>query len=138
MLLCDFAEAVNGKLYIMGGGWTTVLRPNFPTNMTLAVKLDIPWDQTNRKHTFRASLLSEDFQPVPNDQGEPIEATGEFEVGRPPGTRPGSSLTMPFAIPFGAIPLSPGAYRWQLSAGEDVLTYTEFEVLAQPPGGQGS
>jgi len=22
LLLCDYAEAVNGKLYIMGGGWT--------------------------------------------------------------------------------------------------------------------
>lgn len=135
MLLCDFAEAVNGKLYIMGGGWTTLLRPNVPTNMVLAVKLDVPWDQTNRKHTFRASLLSQDSQPITNDQGEPIEATGEFEVGRPPGTRPGSSITMPFVIPFGAISLSSGAYRWQFDADDDILTYSEFEVLMQPPGG---
>lgn len=134
-MLCDFAEAVNGKLYIMGGGWTVVLRPNTPTSMSLAVKLDVPWDQTNRRHTFRASLLSQDSQPISNEQGEAIGAGGEFEVGRPAGIRPGSSITMPFAIPFGAIPLPPGAYRWQLDVDDDILTSTEFEVLEQAPGG---
>jgi hypothetical protein len=25
LILCDYADAVNGKLYLSGGGWTTLV-----------------------------------------------------------------------------------------------------------------
>ena len=50
MLLADAAEAVGGKLYILGGGWS-ITGPQ-PTPSAIAIKIDVPWDQTNKVHTF--------------------------------------------------------------------------------------
>jgi len=36
VMLCDYAEAVQGKLYIAGGGWSE-LRGNGPADLALAV-----------------------------------------------------------------------------------------------------
>ena len=36
LLLCDFAEAVNGKLYVMGGGWNVLFAPGQPVTMSVA------------------------------------------------------------------------------------------------------
>ena len=46
MLLADVAQAVAGKLYVLGGGWS--MMGSGPTPSALAVKIDIPWDQANR------------------------------------------------------------------------------------------
>ena len=40
MLLADAAQAVNGKLYILGGGWS-VAGPD-PTPMAIALKMEVP------------------------------------------------------------------------------------------------
>lgn len=45
MLLCDAADSVNGKLYILGAGWSQLLFPDRPANMSLAIKIAVPWDQ---------------------------------------------------------------------------------------------
>ena len=42
MLLCDAAQQQGGKLYILGGGWTTINFQQVPFNMALAIKLAIP------------------------------------------------------------------------------------------------
>ena len=115
MLLADAAQAVNGKLYILGGGWS-VAGPG-PVTMAIAFKIDVPWDQSNRRHTLRLALYNEDGQPVmlPTPEGNrPFELSAEFEVGRPPGIRPGTDLDVPLAINFGSLPLPPGAvYVWK-------------------------
>jgi hypothetical protein len=128
MLLCDAAESVGGKLYILGGGWSTLLRPNFPTNMALAVKLGVPWHETNRQITLRAELLTDDGQPVELD-GNPVHAEGQMEVGRPPGIRPGTSLDAPFVLNFGGVVLGPGGYVWQLTVDGRPRARTPFRVL---------
>src|SRR3712207_6134998 len=63
MLLCDAAEEVGGKLYILGGGWSFLHRPGVPTNMALAIKIAVPWNETNQSHTLRAHLLTDDGEP---------------------------------------------------------------------------
>ena len=52
LMLADSAQAVEGKLYILGGGWSLV-GPE-PTPMAIALKIEVPWDETNRRHTWRA------------------------------------------------------------------------------------
>src|SRR5438105_4643774 len=93
MLLADAAQAVGGKLYVLGGGWSITTAPTGPS--AIAVKLDIPWDEANRRHTLKFSLLDEDGRPVvvPTPIGDrPLEIEGQFEVGRPPGLKPGTSI----------------------------------------------
>src|SRR5215216_5860474 len=72
ILLCDYAEEVNGKLYVMGGGWSRLFTPNQPSNMALAIKLTIPWNEANRLREIAVRLLTEDNNPVPNEHGQDI------------------------------------------------------------------
>ena len=128
MMLCDAAESVGGKLYILGGGWSQLLRPNVPTNMALAVKLGIPWSHANRRIGIRAELLTEDGEPV-EVEGNVVFAEGEIEVGRPPGLRPGTSLDAPMVLGFAGVALPPGGYRWQLIVDGEPRARVPFRVL---------
>ncbi len=115
MLLCDAAQEANGKLYILGGGWT-VTGPG-PVPSALALKIDVPWNQTNQRHRLRLDLVTQDGQPVivPTPQGDAAaQVTAEFEVGRPPGHPPGIPLTVVLAVNIGPLPLAPGGrYEWR-------------------------
>lgn len=122
MLLADSAQAVAGKLYVLGGGWS-LIGPD-PSPMALAIKIEIPWDQTNRAHKLRVELLDADGDPVaPGGTEEPVFFEADFEVGRPPGLKPGTPIDFPFAVNMGPIPLAPDTrHTWKLSIdghGED-------------------
>lgn len=127
MLLCDWAEDVGGKLYIQGAGWNR-LAANAPASIAVAVLLEIPWDQANRPHDMRLQLVTEDGQPVMPDGETPLVLDGKAEVGRPPGTKPGSSLNAPFALKFAGIVLPPGGYRFELAINGEPLTSRSFTV----------
>lgn len=115
LMLADYAEAVNGKLYIMGGGWT-VTGPG-PSSFAIAVLIEIPWDETNRPHVLHVDLLDGDGRPVTvsTPTGErPVEIDGGFEVGRPAGLKPGTPQTVPVAMNIGPLPLAAGRdYVWR-------------------------
>ena len=117
MLLADAVQAVHGKLYILGGGWS-VMGPQ-PTQTAIAIKIEVPWDQADLPHTWRLELLDSDGRPVLLDtdaEGRPVEMKGEFKVGRPPGLKPGTPLDVPLALTFGALPVPPGGrYVWRLT-----------------------
>jgi hypothetical protein len=117
MLLADAAQAVGGKLYVLGGGWS-VIGPG-PATMALAIKIDVPWDQTNLRHQWVLDLVDADGRPVrvPAPEGErAVQITGNFEVGRPAGLAQGSPIDLPLAITIGPLAL-PAATRcvWQLT-----------------------
>jgi hypothetical protein len=121
MLLCDAAQAVGGKLYVLGAGWN-LIGPD-PTPSALAFQIDVPWDQANRKQRLKIVLVSDDGQPVmvstPTGNA-PAELTTEFEVGRPPGLRPGTPLSVVLAINIGPIPLKPeGRYEWRCHINDE-------------------
>ena len=85
LLLADHAVVADGKLYINGGGWS-VTGPGAPS--AIAVKLDVPWDRANQRLHLRLRLIGQDGEPVtlPGPQGpQPIEITGDAEIGRPAG-----------------------------------------------------
>jgi hypothetical protein len=118
----------------MGGGWSRMHTPNQPSNMALAVKLTIPWNEANRPRNIAVRLFTEDNAPVPDEKGNNIELTGKLEVGRPPGLRPGSNLDVALALQFRNLDLDPGGYFWELRLDENALVETvPFDVVA-PPG----
>lgn len=121
MILADFAQAVNGKLYIMGGGWS-VTGPT-PTPSAIAIKIEVPWTDTNRKHHLKLELLDADSHPVmvPTPAGNgPLALDADFEVGRPAGLQPGTPIDVPLAFNFGPIPLESGKrFVWKLSIDGD-------------------
>ena len=132
MLLCDGAQEVGGKLYILGGGFSIIQAvPGAIMNLALAVKIEIPWDQTNRKFKINAALMTADGEQVDFGTG-PVGAEGEFEVGRPPGIKPGSDIGVPLALPFAGLQLPLGGYRWEFSVNGTVEATTAFRVQPAP------
>lgn len=135
MLLCDAAQEANGKLYILGGGWSVTRQR--PVTMALAIKILVPWDGANQKHAFKLELVTEDdLLPTlerPDGSFEPqeIQAAGEFEAGRPPGLTPGVPLDTHLAMTFGGVPLRPARYVWRFEVDERRLAEIPFSVL--PP-----
>jgi hypothetical protein len=116
MLLADAVQAAEGKLYILGGGWS--IRAPDPVPMAIALYVQVPWDRTNEQHSWVLELLDADGQPVlvGDDEEEPVRVEGGFEVGRPPGLKPGTPIDVPLAINFGPLPLEPGGrYEFRLA-----------------------
>lgn len=128
VLLCDYAEEVGGKLYVMGGGWS-LLHAQGPSQMALAIKLGVPWDQTNRPLALRAALVDEDGQPVAQPDGAPVEFNASVEVGRPVGLPPGTILDAPLAVRFAGLTLAPGGYRWDVTVADQVVATVPFRVM---------
>jgi hypothetical protein len=131
VLLCDYAEAVNGKLYVMGGGWNVAFSGGGPLNAGLAILVIVPWDQTNMRHDLRVELLDGDGQIVGVGDRE-VVFTGQFELGRPPGIKPGSSLHAPFAFNVQGLPLALGGYEWKLSIDGEPVEARPFQVVERP------
>lgn len=129
LLLCDAAQESNGKLFVLGGGWNTVMQ-NHPFNMALAILLEVPWDQTNKKMKIVASLMTDDGDPVQTEEGQAMEATGDLEVGRPVGIKPGSGINVPIALSFSGVSLPAGGYRWEVQIDGTMMATAPFRALA--------
>jgi len=113
MLLADAAQEVNGKLYVLGGGWS-ITGPDVPP-MALAIKLDVPWSAASQAHEFEIILVDTDGHPVgAGTDGRGVRVEGRFEVGRPEGVPAGSDIDFAFAVSVPPVPLSTGRYAWQL------------------------
>jgi hypothetical protein len=133
LLLCDHAQEVAGKLYVLGGGWS--IYRGTPVTMGLAVKIAVPWDEANIPHDFIARLVTEDgldpALPTPEGGFNPtrIEFQGRFETGRPAGLAPGSELDAPFAVNIAGLPLPSGRYEWQVEIDQEVVGQVPFTVM---------
>jgi hypothetical protein len=118
MILADAAQAIDNKLYVLGGGWS-VTGPD-PTPSAIAIALKVPWDEANTRHDLRIELLDADGQPIvvgpASEDSKPVVIESHFEVGRAPGLRPGTPIDLAFAINISPLPLPPGGrYEWRLS-----------------------
>ena len=95
--------------------------------MALAIKIDVPWSETNRPHAWRLTLVDADGSPVVVDSAEgprAIEVGDGFEVGRPAGLPEGTPIDLPLAInvaPFrpGHPALRTGDSRWTAPGRDD-------------------
>jgi hypothetical protein len=117
LLLADYAVVADGKLTIVGGGWSQT-GPE-PAPFGIALLIQVPWDQANTRHTFSVELLDADGEPVLVETEEVDDQSvafgGDFEVGRPPGLKPGTPLDFPVAMNSTPLPLEPGRYEWRLT-----------------------
>ena len=115
----------DGKLTIVGGGWSQTGPEPAPFGIGLLIQ--VPWDQANTLHVFRVELLDADGAAVSFDEDDidsesesdpSVQFGGEFEVGRPPGLKPGTPLDFPVAVNSAPLPLEPGRYEWRLTIDE--------------------
>ena len=117
MLLADYAVVSDGKLTIVGGGWSQT-GPE-PASFGIGLLIQVPWDQANTMHSFTVELLDADGGEVvletSEDDQQQMAFGGEFEVGRPPGLKPGTPLDFPVAMNSTPLPLEAGRYEWRLT-----------------------
>jgi hypothetical protein len=117
MLLCDHAQSADGKLNVIGGGWS-VTGPA-PAPFGIAILFQVPWDRANERHQFVLELVDADgrsFEIDGPEGAQPVRVEGTFETGRPAGLRPGTPIDFPFAMNSAPLPLPPGSrFDWRLT-----------------------
>jgi len=87
----------------------------------------VPYDMTNQMLSIAARLLDDDGAPALVN-GEEVAATGEFEMGRPAGTKQGETSSLPMAMNFQGIVLDPGGHVFEVSAQDEVPARCRFRV----------
>jgi len=130
MLLCDAAESIGGKLFILGGGWSH-LHDRQPKAMALAVKLDVPDGLSESRLPVEARFVTEAGEPVGDQQDKAISFKGEIALARRPGqAQEGRPLSTVFAlnVHFHGVELEPDAYAWELRINEDLVARATFRV----------
>jgi hypothetical protein len=127
LITADAATVSEGKINILGGGWTRIT-PG-PANFTLVVRVDIPWNMRNQQLPWSLKLVDQDGRPYIPDGGEvPVELTGDLQMERHGISEPGSSFEAPMLFPFIGLPLRPGTYDWVFTLAQFPAKYG-FQVL---------
>lgn len=136
VLLCDHAEAMNGKLFISGAAinifWTPP-QPPHGINAALAMVVHVPYTATNQPHHFAFTLVDDDgneassWSPEGQDAG-PVKIEGDFNVGRPPNLSPGESQTMPIAVKFQVLLANLGRYSFRVDLDGSEVRRIPFKV----------
>lgn len=113
ILTADYAEIVNGKLYLVGGGWDMYGTPEVPANIRFAVAagVRIGWEETNTRHTVRIFIEDDDGKEL-------ARIDGAVQVGRPANLAPGSTQLSQLAVNLPLTIQEFGGYRVRLVAGE--------------------
>jgi hypothetical protein len=109
MLLCDYAQMAEGKLYILGGG-ISIMGPD-PTPFAVAVKADVAWHEAGVEHHWVLHLEDADGRPVmleTPDGSQPVEIRNDFMVPKPVMVPEGTSADWVLPVQFMPLPLPPG------------------------------
>lgn len=127
ILLADHAEVINGKLYLMGGGWEVLTVNALPTQhrCAVAVAFSVPWNETNQRHDIEIEIADEDGHPI-------ATITGAIEVGRPPGIPLGSAQRVPMAVNLALQLENAGVYVVSTRIENQDSKRTSFRVIPGP------
>lgn len=124
-LLADAAQAVGGKVFILGGGWNLFRAANFPApaQLAIAVGLGFTSNEIGIKFPLNVSIADE--------AGVPIipEMKGQVETGQPAPDFPKSvSVKIPVAINVNMSLPHPGTYGIVVKAGSSTAQLS-FEAI---------
>lgn len=106
VILADFAQAVQGKLNLVGGGWNLHHATQYPSNLLLGLGIGVlvPWSETNRTQTLR-------FEIKKSEGAKVMEGKGDYIVGREITTPAGMTQRVTLGI-SGPVQLpEPGTYE---------------------------
>jgi hypothetical protein len=122
ILLADAAQISDGKLNMLGAGWSIITTPTGP--FSVVIHAQVPWTLTNTKMAWSLDLIDSDGHPIVLDESQgPIHMEGFLESGRPSGVEAGTTIYVPFVFPFLGMPLMPGKYEWHFKLGETEVAY---------------
>jgi hypothetical protein len=128
-MLADAATVAEGKLYIHGGGWNSIISPQIPTThptLALVVVFKLDWHEANEDLELVIELVTED--------GEPAGLRGDMHlrVAPTPLTKKGAELYQSTAYTFHGLQFDKyGGYRFQITYADKVLAAVPLSIL--PP-----
>lgn len=129
--LADHAEAINGKLYVTGGCWDRIFVPTVPVkhnHLSVVFALVVPWTSTNEKHALEIGC-----EDAEGTSALPGPLKGNFEVGRPPGWRPGDDATVIGVFHINDLPVTKeGRYSFVLKIDEQEIARTPLTIQIVP------
>src|SRR6266536_3487762 len=128
ILLTDYAESLNGKLYTLGAGWNVLRFPELPQEwrFTVGLGIDVAWDETNRRQGVQVVIQDPDGAEL----GEALSM--EVEAGRPPGLQAGQDQRMVIAFNVGATFEDAGPHALVVRSGDEELERSRFYVVQVP------
>lgn len=128
LLLSDHSEALNGKVYAMGAGWNVLRFAQLPANhaFSIALGIDVPWDETNKRHALTLRVDDPDGTPL----GEPFQL--EFEAGRPPGSIHGQDQRITLSLGARMSFEAPGPHAVVVGVDGRELERSRFYVVQLP------
>ncbi|MFZ1062574.1 MAG: hypothetical protein WAN30_03795 [Acidimicrobiales bacterium] len=134
MLLADSAQVADGKLYILGGGWS-VTGPE-PVPSAVAIKVAVDWHEFNSAHHWELILEDADGKLVQFETPEgtqTIEVRGDFSTTTPQDVPQGTPVDVPIAVNFGPIPLAPASrFTWRLVIDGESLPGASVSFTTRP------
>lgn len=125
VLLCDFAEIVNDKLYLQGGGWTRLRRRTPDVSLTVAVIWQpAPDAGVGTEWPIAVSLQYLDGTIVVDSDGTEIRAAGgivlkKAHIGL-------DEVTVPLVFQFTGLDLPEGVYRFDFAVAGESAARTDF------------
>jgi len=131
LIVSDFAEIANGKLYLQGGGWDQLIAAQpfpFARAVGLAVGFDVPWNETNQRFNVHVEIIHDDSQRAL------ASVDGTIEVGRPAGLLPGQPQLFMMAVNAILTLEAPGEYVVIISVEGEERKRRAFRVHASPTG----
>jgi hypothetical protein len=131
LLLSDHSESVNGKIYALGAGWNQLRFPELPQEFgfSIALGLDVPWDETNRQHTMTLHIEDPDGERLGD------EFSLDFETGRPPGSVAGQEQRIVLSLAARTVFSSSGPHAVVVKVGGEEINRARFYVMQVPVEG---
>jgi hypothetical protein len=128
LILADAAQAVGGKLYMLGGGWDVLtISSSFPARhpFSIALGLRVPWNETNQMQNVGVEIVDEDGNPA-------AAMSGQVEVGRPAGLPAGQSQLVVLAFNGMMEVKRPGGFAIIGKIEGQEAKRLHFRVVAKP------
>lgn len=112
-MLADYAQVADGKLTVVGAGWTQT--GPVPGPFAIAALLAVPWTAISASYQLCFELIDQDGYPVMIDQGLPLRIEAGLDVDVSASPHAGEPAVIPFALNMPPLPLGGGAYSWVFS-----------------------
>jgi hypothetical protein len=127
LILADRAEAIGGKLYMMGGAWDQIAVVDFtkPILFSIALGITIPWNATNIDHKLQVQLMDEDGTRL-------FSVDGSFKTGRPPQLPQGASQNNVLTFAAAAVLPRAGSYTVEATLNESNSHSVSFRAYQAP------
>ena len=127
LILADAVEVADGKLFVLGGGWTIWRSGNYPAQVMLGVGLSVlvDWNEAGTGTSYPLNITFADDAGVPIVP--PVQA--QFQVSKPAELPPGTVQRVPFGFNAGIMLPRTGRYVINALVGSKSRAQVFFDAI---------